>query len=132
MAEPSVIALLNKISYQLGEIIARLDSTATDTGTEDIMSYDYLEVEIPANENDFEVSIPVPASVTYITVSHAVTFRVNEISASQIPWRAEVEFRISPMRTERLYVTTGASDTTIQIRTLLTEADMSRKRLRKR
>lgn len=131
-AEPSIAGLLSQISGQLDDIITRLDGIAASGGSENIMSYDYLTRTIPANSNDFEIRIPVPASVTYVTFDQAVSFRVNEISAAQIPWRAMVEFRISPMRTDRIYATTGSTATTVEIRTLLSEADMSRGRLRAR
>ena len=130
MAEPSVIALLSKISDRA--VISYRRYTRRWRFRGGAMSYDYLRVTVPANQNDYEVEIPVPASITYVMFSNSVSFRVNEISAALIPWRPGVEFRISPMRTERLYVTTGVYDTTIEFRTVLTESDLTRNNIKSR
>lgn len=132
MADPSLTGILIQISDQLEDIISRLDTLAVGDSGGGVMSYDYLRVTVPANQTDYEVEIPVPASVTYVMFSNSVSFRVNEISAALIPWRSGVEFRISPMRTERLYVTTGAYDTTVEFRTVLTESDLTRNNIKSR
>ena len=102
MADPSLAGILIQISGQLEDIISRLDTLAVGDSGGGAMSYDYLRVTVPPNHNDYEVEIPVPASITYVMFSNSVSFRVNEISAALIPWRSGVEFRISPMRTARL------------------------------
>lgn len=132
MADPSLTGILIQISDQLEDIISRLDTLAVGDSGGGVMSYDYLRVTVPANQTDYEVEIPVPASITYVMFSNSVSFRVNEISAALIPWRSGVEFRISPMRTERLYVTTGVHDTTIEFRTVLTESDLTRNNIKSR
>ena len=132
MADPSLAGILIQISGQLEDIISRLDTLAVGDSGGGAMSYDYLRVTVPANQNDYEVEIPVPASITYVMFSNSISFRVNEISAAMIPWRSGVEFRISPMRTERLYVTTGVYDTTIEFRTVLTESDLTRNNIKSR
>jgi hypothetical protein len=132
MADPSLAGILIQISDQLEDIISRLDTLAVGDSGGGVMSYDYLRVTVPANQTDYEVEIPVPASITYVMFSNSVSFRVNEISAALIPWRSGVEFRISPMRTERLYVTTGVHDTTVEFRTVLTESDLTRNNIKSR
>jgi hypothetical protein len=122
--------LLSQISEQLGEIIERLDALMATT-TDVAMSYDYVGVTVPANQNDYEVIVQIPASVTYISFNQPVSFRVNEVSATPIPWVANAEFKISPMRTERIYVTTGPEPTRVSIRSVLTASDMSRSNFRR-
>ena len=106
--------LLSQISEQLGEIIERLDALMAAT-TDVAMSYDYVGVTV-ASQNDYEVLVRSPRrSRTYRSTSQS---RSGEWCRPLDPVGGQRGFKISPMRTERIYVTTGPEPTRVSIRSV--------------
>lgn len=110
--------------YDIRDELVMIREALTSGGGEEFVDYRDKHVDIPANENDYEIVISPAAKVVYLTFSQDTTFKVNSPSANEIFHEASSEYEISGLRVERIYTTTGDSDTTVNIRTLLRREDI--------
>lgn len=107
-------------------------STSTETDGEkldkvvDILSggdsgYAYVEMAIPQNNNQFEVSLGINATQMHVRCDKDISLKMNSKSGDDISLLADdFPFTMSELRPNesirRLYVTTGTSgDTTVKV-----------------